>query len=262
MVWNVTKMVWKTWTCQEISFSDSAWLRAATLVPSATAYMTIFQQVEWLPVIHTLSLMIPDNHHDNNSNDIKNNYLFWLQRNERTAMFPWIFLNGNWFIQSFNPDFHIGVTVVYECEPGFKPVGATEIICTDPGYWSDYAPKCLPVGQLITIYSCILVLHKCLFYISFYLKLDCMQKTLILPEVLHHQCDLCCFNIYFQNILLRSLWYLFIVPGIWGQNCGGMGRETWGECVSDGWQWVAWSTAWNGQFSGTCMEGHNNGANV
>jgi len=54
--------------------------------------------------------------------------------------------NGNWIIKSFYPDFRIGVTVSYECENGYKAVGATEITCQASGYWSDYGPRCLPLG--------------------------------------------------------------------------------------------------------------------
>jgi len=54
--------------------------------------------------------------------------------------------NGNWIIQSLYADYRIGVRVTYECEPGYKAVGATQLECLTPGYWSDYPPKCLAKG--------------------------------------------------------------------------------------------------------------------
>jgi len=61
--------------------------------------------------------------------------------------------NGNWIIQSLFADYRIGVRVTYECEPGYKAVGATQLECLAPGYWSDYPPKCLAKGLLLTVYK-------------------------------------------------------------------------------------------------------------
>ena len=57
--------------------------------------------------------------------------------------------NGNWIIQSMYADFRFGVQVSYECDPGFKVIGQTDITCLATGYWSDYPPKCLQKGRNI-----------------------------------------------------------------------------------------------------------------
>jgi len=59
--------------------------------------------------------------------------------------------NGNWIIQSLFADYRIGVHVTYECEPGYKAVGATQLECLTPGYWSDYPPKCLAKGWSVVV---------------------------------------------------------------------------------------------------------------
>jgi len=70
--------------------------------------------------------------------------------------------NGNWIIQSLFADYRIGVRITYECEPGYKAVGATELECLTPGYWSDYPPKCLAKGWWIFQVFLILNLACCL----------------------------------------------------------------------------------------------------
>ena len=54
--------------------------------------------------------------------------------------------NGNWVILGMFPDFRIFTKVLYECAGDFKPIGATQLTCLASGYWSDYAPRCLPKG--------------------------------------------------------------------------------------------------------------------
>jgi len=61
--------------------------------------------------------------------------------------------NGNWIIESLFADYRIGVRVTYECEPGYKAVGATQLECLTPGYWSDYPPKCLAKGKSFAFYE-------------------------------------------------------------------------------------------------------------
>lgn len=56
--------------------------------------------------------------------------------------------HGNWIILSGYPDFRIGARVEYECDEDYKAIGNTEVECQSTGYWSDYAPKCLPSGGL------------------------------------------------------------------------------------------------------------------
>ena len=56
--------------------------------------------------------------------------------------------NGNWIFSYLPyPDFRIGSQLIYECDEGYKAIGETSIECLPSGYWSDYAPKCLPKGN-------------------------------------------------------------------------------------------------------------------
>ena len=56
--------------------------------------------------------------------------------------------HGNWVIHSIYPDFRIGSRVQYECEKDYKAIGQSFMECQETGYWSEYAPKCLPKGEL------------------------------------------------------------------------------------------------------------------
>jgi len=61
--------------------------------------------------------------------------------------------NGQWTIPGLFPDFRIGSKIVYECGDDFKPIGTTQLTCLASGYWSDYAPRCLPKGLNIISFT-------------------------------------------------------------------------------------------------------------
>ena len=61
--------------------------------------------------------------------------------------------NGNWIFLDLYTDFRIGLRVSYECNEGYRLIGASEIICEESGYWSDNAPKCLLRGKFYFLFK-------------------------------------------------------------------------------------------------------------
>ena len=92
--------------------------------------------------------------------------------------------NGNWIFSYLPyPDYRIGSKLIYECEDSYKAIGSTEIECLPSGYWSDYAPKCLPKGEKEIIIIIVIIMMIIMIIMEMMARMARMARMAMMASI-------------------------------------------------------------------------------